>query len=431
MKATLFWASLAVVCALPAFGQDIVVSSPANGATVGIPFTLTATTDYACDGQPLSAMGYSLDSGVTSFVFADSINTTVNTSTGYHTIHVKSWGPNNAACDVDVTFYASALAAAASYTDVAVSQPTANEEVVSPFNLSASGSQCQSQPISAFGYSLDGGATSFSIATWITAQVSASVGLHTLHVKSWGTQGSACDTDINVNVMPSPLAYVGSGAGTVSAIQTMGNWLTEFDTGTVGSSSGSSALTASPSLSGVSRYFYTVADYYAGQRYYVNFGADTSVQNFLYDTWVYITNSPGTIANLEFDTNQVMANGQTVIYGFQCDGWNGTWDYTYNAGTPTNYVDAWQLSSQPCNVNNWSQNTWHHVQVLYSRDAYGNVTYKSVWLDNAEQDIYVTVPSAFNLNWGSSLVTNFQVDSFTSGQSTSTVYLDNLTEYFW
>jgi hypothetical protein len=231
--------------------------------------------------------------------------------------------------------------------------------------------------------------------------------------------------------MPSPLAYVGSDATTVSAIQTFGNWLTEFDTGTMGWSNGSSALTAAPSLSGVSRYFYTTADYYAGQRYYVNFGADTSVQNFLYDTWVYITNSPGTIANLEFDTNQVMANGQTVIYGFQCDGWNGTWDYTYNAGTPANYVDGWQLSSQPCNVNSWSQNTWHHVQVLYSRDDYGNVTYKSVWLDNAEQDLYVTVPSAFDLNWGSSLITNFQVDSFNSGESTSTVYMDNLTETFW
>ena len=31
--------------------------------------------------------------------------------------------------------------------------------------------------------------------------------------------------------------------------------------------------------------------------------------------------------------NQTMENGQTVIFGFQCDGYTSTWDYTRNAGT--------------------------------------------------------------------------------------------------
>jgi len=431
MRADFLGAPVLLVCVIPAFSQNIAVSSPASGATVGIPFVLTATGS-PCSGQTLSAMGYSIDYGATTFVYASSINTAVTTSAGSHTLHVKSWGTGGAGCDIDVPIYVSASAAGAQLTDVTVSQPTSNAEVVSPVNLFAWGSQCQSQPIAAFGYSIDtSSSTTFVIANWVSTQVSAPLGWHTLHVKSWGNQGSACDTDIPINVMPSPLSYVGSNASTVSAIQTFGNWINEFDTGTAGSSYGSTYVTGSPSISGASRLFYTTANYYAGQRYYVNFGADTSVSNFLYDAWVYITNSSGTIANLEFDTNQVMANGQTVIYGFQCDGWNGTWDYTYNAGTPAAFVDEWQKSSQPCNPQNWAQNTWHHVQVMYARDGNGNVTYKSVWLDNVEQDLYITVPSAFALGWGSSLVTNFQVDSLTPGQSTSTVYIDNLTEYFW
>jgi hypothetical protein len=131
------------------------------------------------------------------------------------------------------------------------------------------------------------------------------------------------------------------------------------------------------------------------------------------------------------DMNQVMPNGQTVIFGFQCDGWNGTWDYTENAGAPTAPVDHWVQSSALCNVQNWSQYAWHHVQVSYSRDGYGNVTYQSVWLDGNQQQLNVTVPSAFALGWGPTLLTNFQVDSFAAGWSSSTVYLDDLTISRW
>ncbi len=433
MRANFFWALALVVCAIPALSQDIAVSSPASGATVGIPFVLTATGS-ACSGQTLSAMGYSIDNGASTFVYSSSIDTSVTTTAGSHTLYVKSWGTGGSACYIAVPIVVSASAASAQVTNVTVSQPTSGQELVSPFTLIASGTECQSQPIGAFGFSIDTSSdTTIVTGTSVNAAVTSATGAHTLHIKSWGTQGSACDTDVAITVMPSPLSYVGSDATTVSAIQTLSNWITQFDvgTGSGASATGVTVLTASPSLSGTAREFYTTATYYGGQRYYVNFGADTSASNFLYDGWVYLTSSIANVANLEFDTNQVMENGDTVIFGFQCDGWNLTWDYTYNAGTPTAYVDQWAHSSQPCNPQNWAQNTWHHVQVMYSRDDNGNATYKSVWLDNVEQDLYVTVPSAFALGWGSSLVTNFQVDSFTAGTSTSTLYLDELTIYRW
>jgi hypothetical protein len=133
---------------------------------------------------------------------------------------------------------------------------------------------------------------------------------------------------------------------------------------------------------------------------------------------------------VEMDLNQVMANGQTVIYGVQCDGWSGTWDYTLNAGTPEHQIDVWAHSKSACNPRTWEINTWHHIQITYLRNDVGKVTYQSVWLDGVQHPLNVTVPSAVALGWGPSLLTNFQVDGY-HGSGSSTVYLDNLVIYRW
>ena len=217
----------------------------------------------------------------------------------------------------------------------------------------------------------------------------------------------------------------------VTEIQNLTNWEAAYDGATgSGSATGQMSFTASPSLSGSARQFKTTYTSSGGERYWVTFGADTASNTFVYDAWIYIASPSNDIANVEMDMNQVLSNGQTVIYGFQCDGYSGTWDYTENAGTPQNYQDKWLHSQATCNPRNWSTNTWHHVQVEYSRDNSGNVTYQSVWLDGAKQALNVTVPSAFALGWGSTLLTNFQVDGL-GASGTSTVYVDNLTIYRW
>ena len=167
-----------------------------------------------------------------------------------------------------------------------------------------------------------------------------------------------------------------------------------------------------------------------GERYWVSFGADTASTNFFYDGWIYIANSTASIANIELDMNQVLSNGQTVIYGFQCDGYSNTWDYTKNSGTPQSPKDGWVHSNASCNPRNWKANAWHHVQIAYSRDKSGNVTYKYVILDGAKQTINATSPCAFALGWRSTLLTNFQVDGLGASGS-ATVYLDDLTISRW
>jgi hypothetical protein len=216
----------------------------------------------------------------------------------------------------------------------------------------------------------------------------------------------------------------------VSAIQTLSKWKLADDSGTRGTASGAMTVVALPSLSGQARQFATRYTNGGGERYWISFGSDATATNFFYDAWIYLSNSASGIDTLELDMNQVTANGQTVIYGFQCDGNSHTWDYTENAGSPTNYVDHWLHSEKACNVHNWAVDTWHHVQIWYSRDASGNVTYHSVWLDGMEQQIDATVPSSFSLGWAPVLLTNFQVDG-QGASGSSNAYVDKLTIYRW
>jgi hypothetical protein len=369
-------------------------------------------------------------------VYASSVNAQVTASTGSHILHVKSWGNQGAGCHTDVPITVSSSAAASLYTDLVVSQPSSGAKLVSPFALSASETMCKSQSIAAMGYSIDDSTnTTFVYGSALNMQAISPTGAHTIHVKSWGNQGASCVVNIAVNVVTSPVSTLPSSAIAVNAIQTLTNWQAESDeaTGTTGGTStyGTTNLVNSPTLSGLSRVFITNYANYEGERYYVSFGADTSATNFLYDGWVYLPSPSTNIGALEFDMNQVMANGQTVIFGFQCNNWSKTWDYTTNAGTPQQFSDVWLHSTAACNVHNWASDTWHHVQISYARDGTGNVTYKSVWLDNVEQDLNVTVPSAFAIGWSPTLLTNFQVDGMTEARATVTAYVDKLTVYRW
>jgi hypothetical protein len=330
---------------------------------------------------------------------------------------------------ISLALLASAVPALANVT---VNSPGTNAKVVSPFWLSANASPCSSQPIAAMGYSFDDSSnTSIVNGTSISTTISFATGAHVLHIKSWGNQGASCVTSIALTVVPPPTSMVPWYGIKAAGIQTLGNWEAASDTATgSGWASGVMGIVNAPSLTGYAREFTTTFSNYAGERYDVSFGIDPLAQNFLYDAWVSFANPSTGLANLEMDLNQVMPNGQTVIYGFQCDGYSGTWDYTLNAGTPRNYSDIWRHSSAECNPREWSTNTWHHIQISYSRDRSGNVTYKSVWLDNIEQDLYITVPSSFALGWGPTLLTNFQVDGLGANGSAQ-VYLDNLTIYRW
>ena len=315
---------------------------------------------------------------------------------------------------------------------ITVASPAPGATVGTPFKLSASATQCSSQPVTSIGYSLDSDTNTSTInGTSINTQVPAASGTHTLHVKAWGSAGANCNADITVSVTGSaaPESMIPSDAKQVTNIQNAAGWTANHDPAAGASANGSMSVVGSPSMSGHARRFSTHFSNNGGEIYSVLFDNDPNAENFFYDGWVYVDGSAGSIQNLEMDTNQVLSNGNTIIYGFQCDGISGTWDYTTNRGSISHPSDAWIHSDAACNVRSWGRNSWHHVQISYSRDNSGNVTYHSVWLDGSESQLDATVPSEFALAWTPSLVTNLQVDGMGSGNNT--IYLDKLTISRW
>ncbi len=329
-----------------------------------------------------------------------------------------------------------AFAAASALAQTTVVSPTNGEQVGSPFTLNMWATYCSSRPVTAVGYSLDNSPNTSSWPTWyIDGPVAAPSGWHTLHVKVWNNGGGVCVTDISIDVTTptgsSGASVVPASAVAVSSIQTLDDWVAVHDGGTPGSSSGATSLVSSPSLSGAARLFANQFNDFGGERYSAQFGDDTSAQNFFYDTWVYIANNANGFSNLEFDLDQTMSNGETVIMGFQCDSWIDRWDYAVNGGSPTQSWDTWLHSYAPCNVHAWGANQWHHVQIYFSHNTSGWVTYHSVWLDGTEQDLNFTVFSGYALGWAPVLLTNFQIDGDSSGTTWGNVYLDELTVYRW
>ena len=237
------------------------------------------------------------------------------------------------------------------------------------------------------------------------------------------TSSSLATAGYVITTAPVSGPVIPAGAIAASGIQTLETWHFNHDPGTPGTAVGATTLVSTPSLSGSARQFVSSYTDEGGEIYSVSYASDTVSTSFVYDGWVWIE-AGSAISNLEMDSNQVTANGQTVIYAFQCSGYSQVWEYS-GAGA------SWVPSTQPCNVSNWSTNTWHHVQISYSRDDAGNVTYNSVWLDGAEQAINATVPSSFALGWQVGVVqTQFQMDGL-GAEGGSTVYLDNLTIYRW
>lgn len=404
------------------------VTSPYNGSTVSSPFTLTASASE-CSGQPISTIGYSLDASPSTVTASGAyLQKSVSAAAGGHTLHVKSWGKGGAVCVSDVAV--TVRAGGSSSGEPSVASPANGSTVNSPFHLSASASSCSGQPVSAIGYSVDDSSyTAIVNGTVLDTSVTTGTGGHTVHVKSWGKGGAACMTNVAVNVNGTA-KYVPAGSSNVSNVQTIG-WSAVKDPGAGGSASGWTNVVSSPSRTGHARQFASSYSNYGGERYSAWMGDDASATNFLWDGWVYIQNSGADIANIEMDLNQVMPNGQTVIFGFQCDGWSSTWDYTVNRGSASSPKDQWVHSGAYCNPHGWGVNQWHHVQIRYSRNTSGWVTYNYVALDGKQENINVTAYSAFALGWSPTLLTNFQVDGATSGGSGSHVFLDDLTISRW
>jgi hypothetical protein len=206
-------------------------------------------------------------------------------------------------------------------------------------------------------------------------------------------------------------------------------WYWTHDTGTPGSSVGSSQYpVANPSLDGLAREFSVSFSEDGGERFSLSFARDTEATHFVYDTWVYVVD-PSQLANLELDMNQVMANGDTVLYGFQCSVYSHSWEYATRKGN----TPGWHSTSLPCNPQTWTANAWHHIQIASHRNSTGYVTYDWVGLDGTYKVIHnASGKGQADLHWAAGdLLLNFQVDGYNHNSSSVLIYADKLTIYRW
>jgi hypothetical protein len=422
MKRFLFAALALVGCT--ASIQAITVSTPTNGAQLTSPFTVTASTSM-CAGVPAVSMGYSIDNG-TAVIEPTSFSAKVSAAAGTHVLHVKCWGKNT---HDEVLLNISV--ATAPVSDITVTTPSNGATVSSPFTLTASTKTCASKLAVSMGYSIDSG-TAVIEPTSFTASVSATAGAHVLHVKCWG-QGVGDQKLLNINVVQATTSKgptIPSYAYVQQQIDLLPNWRIKHDPATPGTATGSMTLVSDPTLTGQTMKYLTKFTDAGGILYSNTYGHDTDSKNFVYDVHVWLT-ADSVLSNLEMDGNQVIRNGDTIIYGFQCSGYSGVWEYTENAGTLEQTKAHWLKSTAPCNPAKWTRNTWHHIQISVSRDDSGNVTYHSVWFDGVEQPINKTVMSEFSLGWAlGALVANFQVDGLGASGS-ATIYVDNLKMSRW
>jgi hypothetical protein len=398
-------------------GSNIVVAAPGLGASLTSPFTVSASVK-TCASKTAVSMGYSIDSG-TAVIEPTSFTASVSAAPGAHVLHVKCWGQrvnDQVLININVSSNSSAATPVLSLPSGTYS---ASQTVA--MGSSTSGSTIY--------FTTDGSAPS-TASNHYTGPVSVakSMVVQAMAVApNYAKSGMARASYVISSSSKGP--SVPSYARVQNQIQLLPNWRIKHDPATPGTSTGSMTLTSDPTISGQTEKYRTTFTSGGGELYSITYGNDTDAKNFVYDAHVWIS-SDSVISNLEMDNNQVMRNGDTVIFAFQCSGYNNVWEYSSNAGTPSHPDVKWVKSTVPCNPAKWTRNTWHHIQIQTSRDDAGNVTYHSVWFDGVESPINKTVNSDFSLGWAlGALVANFQIDGI--GTASSTLYLDQFTMSRW
>jgi hypothetical protein len=222
------------------------------------------------------------------------------------------------------------------------------------------------------------------------------------------------------------LSNVPSSAAVSSDLALASNWAFEHDAGTPGSSKGSTVFPATTPVYEDAREFYMEYSGHGGERWHITMGNNASAKNFALDTYVYFAD-PSQVGNLELDFNQVMSNGQTVIYGTQCSSYSKTWEYTY-----TDHASHWRASNVPCNPRSWAANTWHHIQIGFHRDDSGHVVHDWVNLDGTHSTFNNAAgPGGDSLGWAKGLlVVNYQVDG-ADPKGSITSFVHKMTIYTW
>jgi Bacterial Ig domain len=309
------------------------------------------------------------------------------------------------------------ITAAASVT-LTVTQPGNNQQVGSPFALTAHATTNYS--ITGWHVYLDGNNVYTGGATNnISANISAPAGTHQLVTRAWDTSGAYGTYTEQITVTSGGGGGGGNGLPTppgnaiwFNNIEDRGNWSWCHDPGCAGGSGqGSywmSQHNGNPSRDGSSAEFDN-SGVWANALWWQKVGAHNNLHNMLWDFWVYLdNNSQNAAQSLEYDAFQFVG-GYNYMIGSQCDYGSGTWDTWDEAG------GHWIHSNIPC--HKFSTNTWHHIQWYVTTNTSNHTyTYHTLVVDGQPYNVNIT-HNAKNLGWGDNMGVQWQLDVNASGQT--------------
>ena len=312
------------------------------------------------------------------------------------------------------------LSLTAAAVNVTVTTPGNNQQVGTPFTLTANASSNGHQIVGWHIY-LDGNNVyTAGTTSSITASITASQGNHQVVTRAWDNTGAYGDETETVVVSGSGGGGGGGGNGLPTPpgnaiwfnnIQNRGNWSWCHDPGCAGGSgSGTywmSQHQSSPSRSGSSSEFYN-SGVWGNALFWQKVGANDSVHNFLWDFWIYLDgNSQNAAQALEFDAFQFV-HGYNYMIGTECVYPSGKWD-TWDEAS-----GHWVQSSLTC--PRFSPNTWHHIQWYMTTNTSAHTyTFVTLVVDGNSRPVNIT-GHAKNLGWSDNVGVQWQIDVNASGQ---------------
>jgi hypothetical protein len=175
---------------------QVVISSPANGATVGSPVVIQASASPT-SGHVITGWWVYVDSiGAYNAGASPTIAPSIRLSSGAHTVVVRTWDSSGAFGDQTIT-----LNVASTRPTVTVSTPSNFASVGSPVNLQASAAPSAGQAISGWWIYVDGvGSYRAGPTDAINASLPLASGTHTLVVRAWDTSGAYGDQTLTLTV---------------------------------------------------------------------------------------------------------------------------------------------------------------------------------------------------------------------------------------
>ena len=193
---------------------------------------------------------------------------------------------------------------------------------------------------------------------------------------------------------PTGLFLIPSGVTpTIVDLDTL-DWLSEKDTGTPGTATGTTSYPVDIGGRTTARLFTSDFTGFGGYRHHVHYANDETADHFIYAGDLYI-DSIQPIAQLELDNNQVTVDGSTYIFGSQMNMNDKSWDVCSTNGKNCH----WNGSTLIADPSKLLVGEWLHFEIMSHRDSAGNVTYDAINFNGTTTLIGKTYPSSLKLNW--------------------------------